>query len=227
MATSHNAEGRLLAGRTRRRGRPGFSLLELMIVVAIILVILGFAIPSGINLVHSYAIRNDANSIMGLMANARMRAAADFARTKVECNSTTGGCAIKVATYTAAQADPNTPAATDYVADKQAVTIVYLSKGVSLAIPSGATTGVGGQSTTTPKQSTANGTNPCSANPYCVFFNSRGLPVNNSGTLVTDYAFYLSDSKYNLGMAIGMDITGKATLYRFNSSLNTWARITE
>jgi prepilin-type N-terminal cleavage/methylation domain-containing protein len=195
-------------------GDLGFSLLESLIVVAIIAVMTAIAIPNGMRVLRTFAIKSDAESIMGLINTARMRAAADFARTEVTCNSTISTCSILVATY---KGIPN-PLSSDYVSDKQTPAQLHLSAGVSIAAPSGVSNGVAGQSGSSPVQ----GGTPCSS---CAYFNSRGFPVDASGSPFTGYAFYLQDSKYGMTMAVGIDISGKAAVYQLGG--NTWTKIAE
>ncbi len=197
----------------------GFSLLELLIVIAIVLIMAAVSIPMYLRISHSFAIRSNADAIMGLTTVARMRAASNFARAEVVCDASSSTCSIKVATFTGGKTDPS---ASDFVADLQAPQVVVLAKGVTFGAPSGASTGVGGQNSSAPYQGSSVG--KCS---YCAIFNSRGLPVGSSvvkGKPVSDYAFYLQDTQYNMAMAVGIDISGKATVYRFDN--NVWAKIT-
>ncbi len=44
------------------------------------------------------------------------------------------------------------------------------------------------------------------------------------GKPVSDYAFYLQDTQHNISMAVGIDLIGKAAVYRFGD--NVWVKIT-
>lgn len=201
---------------SRPSSHLGFSVIELLVVVAIIMVMAAASLPMYNRVVHTFAIRNNANGIMGLMTTARMRAAADFARTKMTCDTSTSQCSVLVASFAGGSANPAT---SDFKTDSQSPQRLVLSKGVSFGVPSGVSAGVGGQSS--PSQgSTVAG---CS---YCTIFNSRGLPVGTDGKLISDYAIYLQDAQYNLAMAVSVDVSGKAAVYRLNKD-KTWTKITE
>jgi hypothetical protein len=105
--------------------------------------------------------------------------------------------------------------ATTYTAENQRV---CLSPGISFGYP--ASTPNGG---TPPGQSGA-GNGPYQGksgqtNPYTITFNSRGLPIDDtSGSSVGNYAFYLKDAASNTYVAIGIDSSGRASLYTFAGS---------
>lgn len=189
-------------------GRRGFSVLELMVVVAIILIMVAVAIPGYLRILQTYRVRSDADSIMGLITVARMRAASDFARTVVQCDTTTNTCTLSAKQFTA-----GTPSWPTTASEPQKV---VLSQGITFAIPSGVGVGVGGQSGT-PTQG-----NSGQSNPFKIYFNSRGQPIKDSdGTAVPDYALYLKDSKYNYSAAVAIDISGRTLVYSFSGS-NYW-----
>ncbi len=182
----------------------GFSLLELLVVAAVILIFAAIAIPSWQRTLQSYRVRSDADNLMGLITLARMRAASDFARTVVQCDTTAKTCTLSAKQFSAGNPTwPSTPS--------EAQTVI-LSPGVTFAVPTGVTAGVGNQST--PTQGNSGQTNP-----FKIYFNSRGLPIKDSdGTSVADYALYLQDSKYNYSSAIAIDISGRTLVYSLAGS---------
>ena len=79
----------------RRSEMSGFSLLELMAVIAIIIVIAAMVIPQWSVYFRTYKINNDARSLIGEITVARLRAAASGGRAEVICDtSTTGSTAL-------------------------------------------------------------------------------------------------------------------------------------
>ncbi len=66
-----------------KRGVAGFSLLELLIVVAVGLILVAFAVPNFIQTMQNYRIAGDAMSINGEIGLAKMRAAARFTQVRV------------------------------------------------------------------------------------------------------------------------------------------------
>lgn len=178
--------------------QSGFSLVELMIVMLVGTVVTLLALPNFSSLTNTYRIRKDADSIASLANMARMRAASDFARAQVACDTTNRTCSISVWPYGASSG----------TAEMQQT--VVLSAGVSFGIPSGITAGAGGQSGAAPYQGSRVQTISNS-----VFFNSRGQPIANDtvGTPVTDYAIYLL-GKDGSAMAVGVDASGRPMVYR-------------
>jgi Tfp pilus assembly protein FimT len=189
------------APRPSREGasrQQGFKSLELMIVVAIILLFLAICLPSFFGVTHTYNIRSSADEIAGMLSVARMTAARNYSRTRVSCSSTTSTCTLFTESFGGSW--PTTA---------NGMQAVALAHGVSLAIPSGAATGAGGQSSAAPIEGSTSQTNP-----YYIEFNSRGMAISDStGTAFSGYAFYLNDSQYNVSMAVAVDNSGGITEY--------------
>ena len=189
---------------TKKNRQSGFSILELLMVIVIGTVITLVALPSFSSLTSTYRIRKDADSIASLANMARMRAASDFARAQLVCDSTNRTCSLSIWPYGASSGTAETQQ------------MVVLSAGVSFAIPSGITSGAGGQSSEQPYQGSR-----VQSVSNSVFFNSRGQPIANDsvGTPTTDYAIYLL-GKDGSAMAVGVDASGRPMVYRLVGS--TW-----
>lgn len=173
-------------------------------VVAIIFVMAGVALPKYQRTMRTYRVRNGANGVMGLLTIARMRAASDFARTKVSCDNTTNICTLT--TMQTCCTWPTTP---------NEVQNVVLPQGVTLAIPTGITAGAGNQTTAAEGRTGQ-------SNPFFIEFNSRGMPIDNSGGAISDYAFYLNDAQYGYGAAVAVDFSGKTLVYTLMTN-SYWA----
>src|SRR5438552_210581 len=58
----------------RNRSKQGFSLVELVVVVAIVLVLAAIAVPNMMNVIGNSRLRAAASSLSGLLQNSRMQA---------------------------------------------------------------------------------------------------------------------------------------------------------
>lgn len=191
-------------------GQRGFTLMQMVIVTAIVLILTAISVPSFLRLSHTFRLRNDGDSLVGLLMVGRMRGSAKFAHAQVSCDTAStacpgaGLCTLSTKAY----------GATSYTLEIQRV---CLSPGVSFGYPAGlANGGAGGQSGSGngPYQGKSGETNP-----YTITFNSRGLPIDDSsGGPVSNYAFYLQDAAARSYVAIAIDSSGRASLYNFAGS---------
>jgi Tfp pilus assembly protein FimT len=185
---------------SQKHGEYGFSVLEFLVVTALIVVIVGMALPYTRTAFQTYSVTNDAREMAAQLSLARMRAASAFSRARVYCDPTASPqCKLQLQAY-------NSSSWTDEG------TKFGLASGDSFGITPGAATGVGGQSGT--PQQPPNASSPYTPNlaPYAIEFNSRGMPIDPStGNLKTDYAVYLQgNGTYS---AVAVDASGKASVY--------------
>lgn len=186
----------------------GFSMIELLVVLACGMAVAAIAVPRYISLTRAYNIRNDTDKILAQLNLARMRASADFARAQFSCSNTTNTCILQTKQYGASSWTTESSQA------------VLLSQGVSFGTPSGVAAGVGGQSAETPYEGSE-----AQSISYAIIFSSRGLPIvdNATGTSVSDYAFYLLGPD-NVCLAVAVDVSGRPSVYSLNGS--TWQVVT-
>jgi|GEM_PF-2698775 len=200
----------------------GFTILELLLVMAVIFILSGIAIPAWMTSVRSYRIRNDAQLLVAELAQARTRAGANFSRTSVLCNSTISesSCNLQIRNL----------GDLGYSAD--APFKVVLSPGVSFATPSDATVGAGVLNTSAFSPNTQATTAPIQC--MAVAFNSRGYPIYDStvgagtaclttptltdGAFKNNYAIYLGSSTGNLYLAVVVDPSGRASVWTWDGS---------
>lgn len=198
------------------RTQRGFSLVQLLVVIAIMIVVAAVATPSFINVTRPMRLRDDAHALANLITMARMRASTQFAHTKVSCvtNVTPAYCQMMSYGFNGAS----------WINEPQ---IIYLSQGVSFGIPATITTNVLNQSVAYQGDAAEN-TPTATTNPI-LLFNSRGLPIDPTGATTNpayDYALYLQDAVNNY-YAVTVTQTGHPTLYSWNPSSNAFTPLLE
>jgi type II secretory pathway pseudopilin PulG len=194
------------------RDASGFSLMQLLVVVAIFVVVAGIAAPHFLSSVQPVRIRNDANAIANLVVMARMRASTEFAHVEVLCttNTTPATCVLESSAF---------PNPTSFTANSE-LQKIYLSSGVSFGIPASITGYLPNQSSasTAYQGDAAQGVTTTPAIP----FNSRGLPVDvaTGVTPTADYALYLTDVTGHY-YAIVVNLTGRPDIYQYANGVFT------
>jgi prepilin-type N-terminal cleavage/methylation domain-containing protein len=157
-----------------RRPAGGFSLLELMIVVAIALVLAGLAIPGVMNAIYNSRLRSATANVSGVLQNGRMESIKRNKTISVHFGTVGSGAVA----YVDVNGDNN-------AANTEPQTQLGSSVTKSASPPSAIST-------------TALGfTSPVSTDPS---FNSRGLPCSIAGsppttTCPAGFVFYFTDSR--------------------------------
>jgi Tfp pilus assembly protein FimT len=206
---------------TDKRQR-GTSIVELLVVVAILTIVTGFAVPSISTIVRTYRISGDARSIAYTVNLARMRAAADFshARTYIDLSSNTfhvevwskaGGC-----WQTDGDSNPCTQATSPVtlLADGDTFGSGTIAAGptaetASIAQAPVCKTGVAGAAPGADIPNTA-----------CIEINSSGFTVDSSNTIVASDAIYITNGGSSY-VAVAVPIAGQPRTYNYNGS--AWA----
>lgn len=141
----------------------GYSLVELVVAVFIIIVVAGMAIPKIVTVTQDVRMGNDIRSISAQIFLARMRAASAGARSRVNFNTSANTYQIEVlngATWT-----------------------IY---GGTINLDTGDTFGYGSITTPAGQQSPISQTTP-------IYFNSRGLATDSSGNATANSAIYFTN----------------------------------
>jgi prepilin-type N-terminal cleavage/methylation domain-containing protein len=167
-----------------------FTVLELLIVMAIISVVAAISVPSLQRTVRTYRILGDTRGIAQTLTLAKMRAAANFTVEALDWDASTATYSMKYFQKTTAQFVPDT-----------FTPPMNLSSGVSIGTPAGG-------------PSTAVGADDSSGR---ILFNSRGLPVDSSFNLITaSQAFYINNgSDY---YAVSVTVTGRIQSWKYINS---------
>jgi Tfp pilus assembly protein FimT len=208
---------------TDKRQR-GVSLIEILVGVAILMTLLGFAVPSVTTVMRTYRISGDARSISVALNMARMRAAADYSHARVNVNLTGNTFRVEVWNKVGAcwQTDggsndcPQTTSPVTSLGQGDIFGFGTLTAGPTAATAAIAQApickaGVAGA---------APGANI--ANTACIEFNSRGYPVDSTNTLVASDAIYIRNSNsQTFCFAVAVPIAGQPATYSYNGA--AWA----
>ena len=169
--------------RARLAREHGFSLIDILMVVALLGVVAGIAIPVTGNAVAGQKFKNDAQAITNMVGLAKMRASAAYTRARVRIDTS-------ARTFVLERWDKTAGA--------------WVAEGVPATLSNGVTFSFGSVATAPPNTQTAIGFSPACrvgvtaasatvANSHCIVFNSRGLPVDGAGLAFGGHALYLTD----------------------------------
>jgi prepilin-type N-terminal cleavage/methylation domain-containing protein len=177
----------------------GFTALETLFVVALIGVTAAIAMPLSGNALGYYRLSGDARNVSNAISVTKMRAAATFGRARIYVDLSTKSYHVET------QKNASSP----WVADAG---YNYLNSqdsfgyGVVDSAPSNTQTTIG---QAPPCLDASN--NPIS-NTACIMFNSRGIPIDTSGSPTGSYALYLTDDTAVYGATLSA--TGMTRLWR-------------
>ena len=202
----------------------GFSMIEMLMVVAIIGVLAAISLPMSGNALRYIKISGDARDLSNAAAVAKMRAAAKFTKSRLYVDLT--GKTFYIQTYeknVTAQC-PST-ASTPPCWVNEAGTVTSLSSTVSFEYSPVSTPPANTQATIgqAPQCMTLDATPVATAGSACIIFNSRGLPITSitSGSPMGDDALYITDGSAVYGITVAA--TGFIRLWRTNAASSpTW-----
>ena len=193
----------------RKGSASGFTLLELVIGAAVMLVVLAMAIPTVQKAMQSFHTAGDVRGIAAQLALAKMRAAADFTDTRVNFNNftlsqTTGTYQYQLEVYNSAT--------TSWAIDQ--------TGGKNSGVQNLSSNTLYGFSTIT----TPAGTQSPISNSNLIAFNSRGIPVTGTPPNLTatgSYAVYLNNGTGQY-FAVTVSPSGNIQMWQMNGTLSTW-----
>ena len=202
----------------------GVSMIEILVGVAILMTLLGFAAPSVTTVMRTYQISGDARSISVALNMARMRAGADYSHARAYINLSTNTFRVEVWNKVGGcwQTDggsndcPQTTSPVTSLGQGDIFGFGTLTAGPTAATAAIAQapiceTGVAGA---------APGANI--ANTACIEFNSRGYPVDSTNTLVASDAIYIRNSNsQTFCFAVAVPIAGQPAMYSYSGA--AWA----
>lgn len=191
----------------------GFSLIETLLVVGVMGIIAGMAIPSTTSMMRVHRLKGDAESVHNLVALAKMRAASQFSRARVFVDMNTNS-------YSLQRWDKTTS--------------TWVTEGPVTRTSSGVTFGFGTVAAPPPNTQATIGQSPnCTdnvgaavGNSACVTFSSRGMPVSNvlppGGGVVGNSALYLTDGSSFYGTTV--TTTPLIKFWWAGKANSTWVR---
>ena len=177
-------------GTTRNRNCPGFSTLEVLIVLVVALIVAAFATPMVKTIAADMRIGGDVRGIADQIGLAKMRAASDFTQARLYANLTANTYHVEIWQKSGGGS--------------------WVTEGGTQSLSSGISLGLGGLSTAPPNtQATMAQAAACKnsgganiANTACVLFNSRGIPVDSTGTPTASDALYITDGTSVMGVTV-------------------------
>jgi Tfp pilus assembly protein FimT len=213
----------------RKASERGFSILELVVVITVGMILTAMAIPKIDSLLRGYRSVGDARSLSEEVSLAKMRAAAAFAQARVFADLTTNEYRVETWGLPTVPAgatskcwitegdnqcssnysSPNTPPSTLLL---RTVTFGY---GSIAGPPTGTQTTLAQAPLCLEDDLTST-----FSNSACVVFNSRGVPVDSTGTATSNDALYVTDGNSVYGVTVLA--TGLIQTWRTDPSLGGW-----
>ncbi len=186
---------------SKLRSAAGFTILEILVVVFVIAVLASVAVPGIARTVSGVRLVGDARSLANAVATAKIRAASKFTRVRLFANVVDDTYHLEVF---------------DKDLDE------WVLEGGTSSLSAGVSFGAASVATPPPNSQAAIGDTPkCMTNPpgpveigntLCVIFNSRGIPIDDTGAANADAVLYLQDDTAVYGVAIAA--TGMTRLWR-------------
>ena len=198
-------------GRRKVRSDAGFSVVELLMTMAVVAAAATIAVPMVGNMLANFRISGDIRALSNTTSVAKMRAAALFSPARLYVD-------IAARTYR--------------IQIWQKTSTTWVDEGPVQVLSPNVGFGFGSVSAPPPNtQGTIGEADACRASDLtvmagtaCVMFNSRGLPVDSAGVPIGSGAFYLSDATTVYGVTISA--TGMVRVWRTQlAATPTWSLI--
>ena len=197
--------------RLMRNRQSGFSIIELLVVLAIAGVLAAMALPSAARTLADVRLHNDARALHNLLSLAKMRAAAKYTRVRLYCDLGTEQFALQTWNKTTATWDieegwqtlsTNVDFSFDALADPPLDT---QTPPISQSAACKADDGVADI-----------------GNTACIVFNSRGIPVKADGDPDGNGAIYITDHSTGV-YGVTVSATPLVRLWWSPTATTAWA----
>ena len=176
--------------------RRGYSLVEILVVVAIFAIVSAIAVPQMGKLFGFYRLSGDARSVADTVAGAKMRAAAEFSQARVFID-------LSARTFQTQSWDKtNLVWKTEGAATPLSSSVTF-GFGSVAAPPTNTQAAIGQAAACTDDTGHATpGSGTAIANTACIIFNSRGVPVDTTNSPTANDALYLTDGTAVYGITV-------------------------
>lgn len=217
--------------------QAGFSLLEMLIVVAVSVIISAIAIPEYLAATRYLRIAGDLRDLNGTTAQAKMRAAANFTRARIYADLTDNQFQLQVWIKTGgaggtgcwvAEVDPtNTCISFASAPAPSGQGILQLTQGDTFGFGNLTTGPTPGQAAISqaalcyPGAANTPDGGSSMANTACIEFNSRGIPVDSTGAPVATGALYITNN--NIVEGVTVSATGSIQTWQCANGQTTWS----
>src|SRR6266699_390612 len=193
----------------RAHTSSGFTIIELVVAVAIILVLSVIAIPNAMAMLRAYRLAADTRAVAHELSLARLRAETEFTNAQLVIDPVANSYSLQLCTT-----PTNTLGAADGKADNCTSAGDYNNEGTQF-LASGISFGFG------PAGSAAGGQSPM-RQTIQTRFNSRGVPIllDGSGNTNPNDVIYLTDGQANT-FAISVTVGGHARVWRYDGSVGS------
>ena len=213
-------------GNSGEFGDRGFSLLELTIVMAISIIVVGIAIPSYLTISASLRAAGDVRDLSGVTAQAKMRAAADFTRARLYANLNGNSFQLQIwhkagSGCWVADSDSTSKCLT-YTSGAPSGSVTNLSQGDTFGFGTLTAGPTPGQTTIGQAAQCLDNSGSAIANTACIVFNSRGIPINASTLApIATGALYLTNGSVVRGLTVSA--TGLIQTWSTSSNASNWS----
>ena len=179
----------------RRGNERGYTLIDTLIVIAIVCLVAAIALPQTTSTMDGYKLKGNAQAINNLVGLAKMRAAAQFSRARVYADLNARTFRLQVWNKTTNQ----------WVDDGGTI---GLADGVRFGFTGITQPPPNSQAAITQSPACTNDAGADIANTVCISFNSRGMPVNNAlppaGAVTGNSGLYVTDGSAVYGTTVSM-----------------------
>ena len=178
-----------------RRNERGYTLIDTLVVIAIVCLVAAMALPQTTSMMGGYKLKGNAQAINNLVGLAKMRAASQFSRARVYADLNARTFRLQVWNKTTNQ---------------------WVDEGGTQGLADGVRFGFTGitqpppnsQAVITQSPVCTNDAGANVANTACISFNSRGMPVNNAlppaGAVTGNSGLYVTDGSLVYGTTVSM-----------------------